>query len=521
MSKVAVHYGSLDKASSEAKAVSRKLDSYANALERTVSNKLSDYSGEWSSNMSTAYSQTSKKINQLRDLADDYSEYSSSLTNLKAECERTDTAVRSSVQLLTSEFKAANGIKDSKVRNAVGYAITSWGNRSNDSRKRGDEFDDFVSDADSLFDSIEQWYDYEGGKELIVNGLVSILEIAVGVVSIVAAVVSIVATGGVSLTIIAGLVGGMIATVNGAVNWGNEIEAYIYTNKGNDPAMGYRRSKINTVQDALRTDTDSRLAHSIATVIDIVDFACSVIDFADSIGNIKKFALDFKDNFKNGFKWLTGDTRPLADITMKDILSKDTFKAGWSKLGGLKDMAIDDLSKAWASIKRGEKVEILFDIKSVGTDFLNNLKGHYLDFSSDKKGLDSLKNLLGTSKDFLDDGIDWKDALGAFLPGVDKQSIPVFSFEKGGQMSFDIFEFDINEMFKTGMDLWGIGEKGWELGKNVYHDIDISLDKKRILEKLSTVSNVDIKISDIYVPKPQISINIPKFNIDIPDLKFA
>ena len=61
-------------------------------------------------------------------------------------------------------------------------------------------------------------------------------------------------------------------------------------------------------------------------------------------------------------------------------------------------------------------------------------------------------------------------------------------------------KYDVYEMFKTTTDAWEIGEKIWKNGKNVLHDINISLENKDILDKLRSASKVDIKSSDIYIP---------------------
>lgn len=51
MSAVSISYGSLKDASGEAKAVARKLNGYADSIEKTVYNKLNKYSGDWTSSI--------------------------------------------------------------------------------------------------------------------------------------------------------------------------------------------------------------------------------------------------------------------------------------------------------------------------------------------------------------------------------------------------------------------------------------------------------------------------------------
>ena len=431
MSAIAISYRSLDNASSEAKGVSRKLDNYANSIERTVYNKLNSYDGEWTSNIRGASNSASTKIRELREEADSYSNYASDIKSVKEACKSVDKAVRSEVSDLTARFKQANGIRNSWIENTFYFIGTKISNSNAGTRWIDDGIDQIKAKTDSFLDKIEQWYDYEGGKELIVNGLVAVLEVVLGVISVITAVSALVAAiaGGAILGIVvavAGIVSGVIAAVNGIANLINEGTAYYQTNVKDNPAYGARRSKINTVQDWLRTDTDSKFWHGVATAIDITDGICSTIDMLGGL-------------VEKGYKWITGTDKSLDAIKMKDIFSKDTWNAFKGKItgglknsldtlkgnfsgffksvkemkfsnitSGLKDMGNtfkDGMSDVFKGIKKADFSKFKMDVKNQVTDFMNSLKNHYFDFSKLDKASSSFEHIKSTIEAFSDRGM--------------------------------------------------------------------------------------------------------------------
>ena len=248
MSIASISYGSLKDASNEAKDVAKKLGKYADSLYDNVYKKLSKYDGDWTSNLSTASSKTNSKISELRSEQSKYEAYATDLIDLRDECKEVDKAVKSNVSSLTASFKEAHGIRNSKIENAINYFFTGLGNKTAFGRWLGGAKDDFDTGMNYFKDSIKAWYNYDGGKELVKGVLVGLLEVALGVLAIVGTILS----GGALLVVIAGVVGGIIAVANGIANIANEGAAYM-TTRGGDPATGRRRSKINTLQDYLRS----------------------------------------------------------------------------------------------------------------------------------------------------------------------------------------------------------------------------------------------------------------------------
>lgn len=248
MSTASISYSSLKDASNEAKDVAKKLDKYADSLYDNVYKKLNNYDGTWTSNLTTARSKTNAKISELRTEQGKYEAYATDLIELRDKCSEVDKAVRSKVSSLTATFKENHGIRNSKIENAISYFFTGLGNETAFGRWLGGKKDDLDTVTNYFKDSIKEWYNYEGGKELIKGVLVGLLEVAIGVLAIVGAILS----GGTLLVIIAGVVGGIIAVANGVANIWNEKKAYSTTQDG-DPATGRRRSEVNTWQDYLRS----------------------------------------------------------------------------------------------------------------------------------------------------------------------------------------------------------------------------------------------------------------------------
>lgn len=500
MSTASISYSSLKDSSNEAKAVAKKLDKYADSLYDNVYKKLNNYDGSWSSNLSTAKSKTNDKISELRSEQSRYEAYATDLSDLRDECEEVDKAVRSRVSSLTASFKEAHGIRNSKVENAISYFFTGLGNETAFGRWLGGKKDEFDSGMNYFKDSIKEWYNYEGGKELITGALVGLLEVAIGVLAIVGAILS----GGALLVIIAGVVGGIIAVANGIANIWNEKKAYSATQNG-DPATGRRRSDVNTWQDYLRSsfifgDSGENYQYNefyngLATGIDVVNLACTVVTVVSSVGKL----------LKNGFKWATGSSAQIKDIKMKQVFSKDTFKVFSSKL---KIQFADGL----ADIKAAFKYRDVSIVKDFGTRILSdvgeNLKAEFWDFGEPKDAISSIKNMISVPKDLINGGFNISNIIDVGVTSVVIPSITAFHVNgsgdiqigEGGQMEFDLFNNvtlnDITDIFeKTG--------KGVQQITSLDGDPIITSD---IADKLSSSCNIDISIPELNIPKVDIPI---------------
>ncbi len=495
MSTASISYSSLKDASNEAKAVAKKIDKYADSLYSNVYKKLNKYDGSWNSNVSTASSKTNAKISELRSEQTKYETYATDLIDLRDECKEVDKAVKSKVSSLTASFKEANGIRNSKVENAISYFFTSLGNETAFGRWIGGKKDDFDAGMNYFKDSIKEWYNYEGGKDLIKGVLVGLLEVAIGVLAIVGAILS----GGALIVIIAGVVGGIIAVANGVANIWNESKAYESTQNG-DPATGRRRSDVNTWQDYLRSsfifgDSGENYQYNefyngLATGIDIVSLACTVVTVVSSVGKL----------LKNGFKWATGSSAKVKDITMKQVFSKDTFTKFTTKFklqfaDGMSDLKTAFKYKDWSIMKD-------FGTR-IFSDFGKNFKAEFWDFGEPKDAVSSIKNIISVPKDLIDGGFDLSNIVEIGITSVVIPSITAFQVNgdgsieigDGGQLQFDLTDNIVLS------DITGIFDKG---GKIITSTVDLTSSDSPlndVMKKLTTSCNIDVSITEINIPK--------------------
>lgn len=472
MSTASISYRSLKNSSSEAQSVAKKLDKYADSLYDDVVKKLNCYDGSWTSNLSAAKSNTNSKIEELRSEQRKYEDYAEELTDLKDECDRVDKAVKSKVSSLTASFKEAHGIKNNVVVNTISYYFTSISNSSAAGRWVNNKTDAFEAKANYHKQAIEDWYDYNGGKDHIKGVVVAALEIAIGVISIVGAVAAILA-GGWTIALAAALVGGCIAVVNGVTNLVNERRAYNAT-QNNDPATGKRRSKMDTLQDTLRIETDSEFWHNVATGIDVVNITCAVISIYSG----------GKELLQKGYKWATGSMDDLSRIKWSDIFSKDFAKS----LGG----KFDDFK---TSFQYGGWDFAKEFAKNLGKNMVNNFKYEYFK----NFDLDTVKAHLKVGKTLLKDGITFAAVLEFVVgPSLTFGDYTTATFE-GGKTSVEFGNISFGDFYEIFDD---IGSK--VIGSDLFKDgnlIDPSL-----LEQLNNPIDINISIPDNIVPKiPQIS----------------
>lgn len=497
MSTASISYSSIKNAAGEARDVAKKLDKYADSINSTVYKKLNSYNGSWTSNITSARSKADAKISDLRTQAGKYRDYANELDDLKTECESVDGTVKSKVSSLTASFKAAHGINNNVVVNTISYFFTSIGNSSKAGRWINEKTDQIDTGLDYLKQSIEDWYDYNGGKELVKGIVVAAIEIVVGVLSVVAAVAAILA-GGWTVALAAALIGGVIAAVNGFVNLANEIRAHGYAD--DDPATAKRKSDLNTLQDTLRVETDSEFWHTFATGIDIVNIVCSVISIVDGAGKL----------IKNGYKWATGNLSSLDDLRVKDILTKDNFKQLFTKLKVTFTQGWDDFS---AAMRQGHW-EFFGDVLAdFGTDFMTNLKNRFAGFktinvdatnieklTAIEKNAKTLKNIFGLGKDFAKDGITISNVLEKIvIPCINVAGITSITFPKdGGQGSFDFSNIKLKDF----ADLWDIKTKVIDKTCDLFDGGNID---SSVLDKMNTPVDINISIPNIHVPQ----VNIP------------
>lgn len=489
MSQACISYSSLKDASSEAKAVSRKLETYANNLNTQIYKKLNSYSGSYTTNVSQAKSSVNAKISELNAKAAAYKTYATDLSDLKVQCAAMDKSVKSNISSLTASFKEANGIKDSKVQNTINYFLTSLGNSSVAGRWLGNQKDAFDSFKSYIKQSFEDWWDYEGGAELIKGIAIGVLEGVIAICAIVGAVLS----GGALLVVIAGVVAGLIALGNAGVNIYNEVKAY-NTTKNGDPATGRRRSDIDSAQDYLRSsfiygDDGEKYEYdpakyALATGIDVVNLVCTTITLVDSVGNL----------IKSAYKWTTGSMAEIKNLRIKDILTKDNFVAFKSKLGTTLKNGLVDIDHA---IQTGDFTKISEFAFDFGDDFLNNLKKGYTFeiFAEDTKtkdfikhGASLVKNYSSIAKAVINDGINVENIVSVgwdkvVVNNLNLAETVTYKGGNGGVLSYDIGAIKLTD------------------ASGVFEGIkDFPSNFKDIIGKLNDRSSISIETPDIAIP---------------------
>lgn len=497
MSTASISYSSLNDASNEAKSVAKKLDKYADSLYDNVYKKLNSYDGSWSSNLSSAKSKTNAKITELRSEKTEYETYATNLTDLRDECKSVDKAVRSKVSSLTASFKETHGIRNSKVENAISYFFTGLGNKTKAGRWLGGKKDDFNSEMNHLKDSIKEWYNYDGGKEFIKGVLVGLLEVAIGVLAIVGAILS----GGALLVVIAGVVGGIIAVANGIANIANEGAALSIF--GDDPATGRRRSKINSIQDYLRSsfifDDDGETYHyneayqSWATGIDVTSFVCTAITLVSSVGKL----------VNRGLKWANG----AAKIPFKDYFKPSTYGNFFQKAwGGLSNGG----KELFASMKAGDWSFLKVSFKNFKLDFADNFKQKFLNFDSFKDGAKSTKSILGIGKDLIKGNFSL-DTIGTtvmtkiVLPCVTvfkpndmtiQSDKKIYLYSPIGQMKIDFKPVVMNDFYSIFDDTNTkvINNSLFKMGSN----------PTIVLEKLTSPAKINVSVPIVDIPNLKI-----------------
>lgn len=482
MSKVAISYSSLRDAKGEAKALSRKLDKYADNLDSQVYRKLTSYSGNSTSNITNAKSQLRSKISNLRDASTNYGNYANDIQDLKDECVSVDKAVRTKISKLTASFKKANGIRNSKIENGFYYIGASIGNFSAGSRWVNDKLDEGSTGLEYIKDALKEWYNYEGGKEFLKGVLVGLLEGAIALLTIIGAI----CTGGALIAVIAGVVAGVIALVNAGVNIYNEFKAYRTTNNG-DPATARRYSREDSFQDMFRTEAkyNSKNWQIAAGVVDVVNIVCSLIQLGDGIKNL----------FKKGYKWAKGDLTDINELKFKDIFKKDSFKLIGNKI---KDTFKNGFSDIFKTIKTGDWTKIGKSALDFGSDFKENLLNRF----ADGKWYKVSKNWLSGIKDLITDGVTFKGIMeNIVMPSINMGDYA--SIKGEGQLEFDFDSIKMDNFYdiykKSNKiitnDLWNSGDS-----------FDIN-----ILDKLSEISNINISVPDIHIPEvkiPPVMVNV-------------
>jgi len=465
MSTASISYSSLRNAAGEARDVAKKLDKYADSINSTVYKKLNSYEGSWTGNITSARSKASAKISELRTEAGKYRDYADELEDLKTECESVDKTVKSKVSSLTASFKAAHGINNNVVVNTISYFFTSIGNSNATKRWLDTKTDEFDAGINYHKQAIEDWYDYNGGKELIKGVVVAALEIAIGVITVVGAIAAIIA-GGWTIALAATLIGGCIAVVNGVVNLINEGRAYSHAD--DDPATAKRKSDLDTLQDTLRVETDSEFWHGVATGIDVVNITCAIISIYSS----------GKELLQKGYKWVTGSVDDISRIKVSDLFSKDFCSGLGTKF---KEFTTSIKFGGWDFAKE-------FAI-NIGKDFITNFKTEYFTDID----INTVKSYLKIGKSLFKDGFTIA-AVFEFVVGPSLKIGDITTAKiDGGKISVNFDQIKFGDFYEIFDDF-----SSKVIGSDLFED-RTQIDTK-VLDRLNEPIDIKISIPENIVP---------------------
>lgn len=278
MSKTIISFQKLDNASKKASKIANKFNDYANALSNNVVSKLNQYSGEHNSHIQNALTDTNYKINELREKAINFANLSTSLSNVINDC----TVCENNVMTLLFDYRDSfcekydMDINWSETPNVLDLL----------SGKTPDVRDPFSS-YNNWKEDVENWWQFEGGKEYTLGTANIMLDGVISLVKLGAAVMSI-ATGS---WFIAGI--GLLLAIKSYsdvifIQDENTKKAYLLSS--DDPALARRTQRVKKIEDSMVFYSDDLKDYKSAKNIKNAEFGLSVIQFSYGLTN---FSLDW------------------------------------------------------------------------------------------------------------------------------------------------------------------------------------------------------------------------------------
>ena len=276
---VTFDYGKLASLADEARKAERESNRYADDLDRKIRDKISNYSGEHTGNINTAYDHVRWKANQLRQKAGTLHNYASRVDSFRSSVINSENRLASRIGSLMGSFKKKWNIKEpSKWEKAAEWFCDLIG--------LGDLYDkvrDFLKDLNAyikhIFNEISDWYHFKGGAEFID----AVVAIYVAVVLVVIDVVLIFCTGGAWAAV--KIVMATLVAIIAAYNAYGKVRQYLETANKSHVLHKSANNKI-----ASETDYASWLRrngrYEDANAFEIAEFAVTV---ANVILNIVEF----------------------------------------------------------------------------------------------------------------------------------------------------------------------------------------------------------------------------------------
>lgn len=385
MATLTVNYGDLNYTVNQSQDLAKRSREYADTLSRNVTNRISSLKGGSSYNTNQSADYLRHKIRELNSKADRHDAFAKKVSAFVQIVQNTDRAVKSSFEVITSNFKKTNNINIS-AQNEVLTNISIFLEKNPLFKWAGDRINDVKNWASDCCSNIKHWYKCEGGK-YTVDAIFAGVAVAVSVVAIAVSIM----TGIGGIVAIAGFIGLCISTLNSANDIRTSVVAAGYANS--NPLTAARYGEMNNLSDSLRKEVHgpcAKFAYGAAGVLDTTEAVCDIIGIA-AIGKtvVKRGPAALKNLFGNKNKGLGKSFLSRVKGTHKQVVTFKGLQKGfktYSKNGFklAKQAAGKFGTELKSNIKDGFK-----HVKANG--FKNNMKDGFQ--SAKKYAADSLKKL--------------------------------------------------------------------------------------------------------------------------------
>jgi hypothetical protein len=285
MSAIVLHYNDLTKAASNADAIAKSADKYANELSKKVIGKFSTLSGGSSTYTHNADYYVTRKIAALGRKSQSFHTLSSQLTTLKTTAQRVDQDVQRTIRGSKETFLGSH----SNLRaSAWKEAMMNWLIDLKNSNRLFQFLGDYLADQMQVWADWRaaylNWYHCGGGKEIV--------RIVGAVLIVIAAIAILVMSFPVSgfFTLIAAI-GAAMFLIDSLVKLYHTGVGYSKYKEG-DPAWALVYGRVDGVNDAIRiTNFGSGKANKYMEGLSKVwtggQIICSVVGGVHFVGNLK------------------------------------------------------------------------------------------------------------------------------------------------------------------------------------------------------------------------------------------
>lgn len=327
-----MNYGEILDAAKAAEKTADYCVDYEEEIGRKITRKLENLERGESGYTGAAKQYAEKKIKQLERKKEKYQKYGQALENFVSEAKQTDKKAAAIIKGSYQMYIKDHNIQVNPIVEGLA-AIAVWGGNASGFGQVLEAVYDFDQKiTKDIFEGLEYWYRCEGGKN-VVKIAVAAIGVVVAVAGIIVAwpVAAAALTAGLawtSIVAVAGIVTSAFAVLNGLTDIAMEVSA-LSQNREN-PAKALMASNIDKVSKALRNHIFPEgqgwlngVSMKLADGLDMVEFVCGVIGFADVARNGVKFAKQIKTN---GIKSVWSE--------FKSFYKNSDEKTPWGKAGG-------------------------------------------------------------------------------------------------------------------------------------------------------------------------------------------